>query len=398
MRISTHSIYQQSTGAILQQQSALAKTQQQIATGKRVVSAGDDPVAAVQLQSLARMQAQQEQYARNAGAAQDRLQLEEQALGDSTTVLQRIRELTLQANTATTTSTDRQYIATEVRARIGELRDIANRKDNNNDFLFAGFSAGVAPYAQDASGHVSYVGDSGQRSVLIDAAVAVADGDPGERVFGSVTAGNGLFTTSAAAANTGSGRIDTGTIVDRSAWSSDTYTLSFTDATHWQVVDSASHTVASGTFSSGSPVSFGGIEVTIEGAPAAGDSFQVKGATTTDMFTSLEQLATALEASGNSEAARARLGTALGGALQQLDQSLEHVSSLRSEVGARLVLISDLGATRDTRLADVAETISQLQDLDYASAVSKMNVQYVGLQAAQQAYVKIAGLSPFNYL
>lgn len=398
MRISTHSIYEQSVSAILQQQSALSKTQQQVATGKRVVSAGDDPVAAAQMAALTRLQAQQEQFGKNAVAAQDRLQLEEQALSDSTTLMQRIRELALQANSAGINSTDRQYVAAEVRSRIDQLRDIANRKDNNGDYLFSGFSAGVKAFSADASGHIAFGGDTGQRSVLIDFAVAVADGDSGARVFGGVQEGNGLFTTAAATTNTGSGVIDTGAIVNAAGWSSDTYTLGFTDATHWQVTDSASNTVASGSYSSGGTIAFQGIQVSISGTPATGDSFQVAPATTTDMFSLLEEFADVLEGGNYSEAARAQLNTALAGVLQQVDQSLDHLSSVRSVVGVRLALISDLASTRDARQADVAGSISQLQDLDYASAVTRMNQQYVGLQAAQQAYVKVAGLSLFNYL
>lgn len=398
MRISTANIYQQSVTAILQQQAALASTQQQVATGKRVISAGDDPVAAVQLQSLTRMQAQQDQYTKNANAAQGRLQIEEQALSDSTSVLQRVRELVLQANNATQTASDRQAIATELKARIDELQGIANRKDNGGDYLFAGFSAGQQPFARDATGKMVYAGDSGQRSVLIDSAVAVADGDPGSSVFGNVKGGNGLFTTAAAATNTGGGVIDTGTIVNKGAWVPGTYTLSFTTASTWQVTDASSNVVASGSYTSGSAIAFNGVQVSVTGTPAAGDSFTVATAGRVSTFDELDRIVAALSQGSDTDAAHAQLHTALGGALQQLDQSLAQISSVRSTVGTRLSLIDDVAATRDARQADVAGSISQLQDLDYATAISKMNQQYVGLQAAQQAYVKIAGLSLFNYL
>jgi flagellar hook-associated protein 3 FlgL len=55
-------------------------------------------------------------------------------------------------------------------------------------------------------------------------------------------------------------------------------------------------------------------------------------------------------------------------------------------------------STRDSRTTDIATSTSQLSDLDYASAVAKMNQQYVGLQAAQQSYAQISKLSLFNYL
>ena len=398
MRISTANIYQQSVTAILQQQAQLAATQQQVATGKRVISAGDDPVAAVQLQSLTRMQSQQDQYTKNANAAQGRLQIEEQALSDSTSVLQRIRELVLQANNATQTAPDRQAIATELKARVDELQGIANRKDNGGEYLFAGFSAGLQPFTRNASGSVAYMGDSGQRSVLIDSAVVVADGDPGSNVFTNVKQGNGVFTTAASAGNTGGGMIDVGTVQNRSAWVADTYTLRFTTASTWQVTDSGSNVVASGNYTSGAGITFNGVQVSVSGAPASGDTFTIGAAGRVSTFDALDQVVAALGTASDSDAAHAQLHTALGGALQQIDQSLAQISSVRSTVGTRLSLIDDVAATRDARQADVASSISQLQDLDYASAISKMNQQYVGLQAAQQAYVKIAGLSLFNYL
>jgi flagellar hook-associated protein 3 FlgL len=65
MRISTLGMYSAGINAVLGQQTALAKTQQQVASGKRVQSAADDPVAAVQLQQLDRLLTQQQQYSTN---------------------------------------------------------------------------------------------------------------------------------------------------------------------------------------------------------------------------------------------------------------------------------------------------------------------------------------------
>lgn len=398
MRISTLSINAQAVNGILNQQAALAKSQQQIASGKRIQSTADDPAAAVQLQELARLQSQYDQYGKNSVAATGRLQLEEQALSDSTNVLQRIRDLTLQANTATLTDSDRQSLVTEIRSRISELQGIANRKDDNGDFLFAGFAAATTPYARDASGTMVYGGDSGVRQVQIDAAVGVADSDPGSQVFAGIKAGNGLFTTGANAANTGSGSIDTGVIVQKSSWVPDQYTLSFTSASTWQVTDSSNTVVATGPFVSGNAISFRGVQVTVSGTPASGDRFSVNTAATTDVFSSLDNLVNSLGQGANSDAASAKLNTALGGAIQQLDQSLDHLSSVRSQVGARLSTIDDMTSTRDSRTTDIATSTSQLSDLDYASAVAKMNQQYVGLQAAQQSYAQISKLSLFNYL
>jgi flagellar hook-associated protein 3 FlgL len=44
------------------------------------------------------------------------------------------------------------------------------------------------------------------------------------------------------------------------------------------------------------------------------------------------------------------------------------------------------------------ETLSKLQDLDYAEAISKLNIQMLALQAAQQTFAKTQNMTLFNYL
>ncbi len=82
--------------------------------------------------------------------------------------------------------------------------------------------------------------------------------------------------TSAATANSGNASIDAGKVPNTAAWVRGDYTLSFTSATTWRVTDAASATVASGSYTSGTPISFNGMQVTLSGTPASGDSFQIK--------------------------------------------------------------------------------------------------------------------------
>ena len=398
MRISTSAMHDLAVTAMLRQQALLSKTQNQIATGKRVQTPADDPVAAAQLYELARAQSQVDQYGNNSTAVTGRLRLEEQALADSTTVLQRVRELLLQANTATLTASDRQSIATELRARIDELQAVANRKDSNGDYLFAGYSAATQPFARDSSGQMAYLGDAGVRQLQVDDSQFVADSDPGSAVFRDIRAGNGTFTTAAAATNTGSGVLDTGSVTDRTQWVSDTYTLSFPTPSAWQVTDSGGNVVAADNYVSGAAIAFRGVQVTVSGAPVAGDSFTLAPAGTQSVFTTLDGIVAALGNASSNDAARAQLATGLNASLQQVDQAMANLSAVRATVGARLSLLSDTDSARQNRSADLATTVSNLQDLDYASAVSTMSQQYVSLQAAQQSYATISKLSLFNSL
>jgi flagellar hook-associated protein 3 FlgL len=85
-------------------------------------------------------------------------------------------------------------------------------------------------------------------------------------------------------------------------------------------------------------------------------------------------------------------------ALTQIDQGLTRVGNLRSEVGARLSAIDSAASDRDALDDQLNVSVSDLRDIDYAEAISRMNQQLTGLQAAQAAYARIAQLSLFDYL
>jgi flagellar hook-associated protein 3 FlgL len=88
----------------------------------------------------------------------------------------------------------------------------------------------------------------------------------------------------------------------------------------------------------------------------------------------------------------------MGATLTQLDQALDHVSSVRSEVGSRLASLDETANSRDEQKVDLTKALSDIRDLDYAQAVTQLNLQLAGLQAAQSSYTKIAQLSLFDYL
>lgn len=398
LRISTAALHDLAIATMLRQQANLARTQNQIATGKRVLTPADDPVAAAQLYELSRTQSQLDQFGSNSTAARGRLQLEEQALADAGTVLQRTRELIVQANNATLSDSDRNSIATELQARVTELQAIANRRDSNDEYLFAGYATRTQPFTRNSAGRMVYGGDAGSRTQQVDTTQFVGDSDPGADIFMDVPEGNGLFTTGAAPANTGSGLVDTGGIVDRTQWVADQYTIAFTAADSWQVTDGGGNVVATGAYQGGGAIAFRGVQVSVSGVPAAGDSFTVQSAGTEDVFTTLDAAVTALRAGGSTDSLRAQLASALGGTLQQLDQAHERLLSVRAGVGARLAMLDDVDSARANQATDLATTVSGLQDLDYASAIARMNQQFVSLQAAQQSYASIAKLSLFNYL
>lgn len=81
--------------------------------------------------------------------------------------------------------------------------------------------------------------------------------------------------TSAASSNTGTGVVQAASVPNLGAWTAGNYTISFGAAGAYTVTDASGATVKTGTYTSGTPISFNGMSVTLTGTPATGDSFAV---------------------------------------------------------------------------------------------------------------------------
>jgi flagellar hook-associated protein 3 FlgL len=199
MRISSLQLFRQGINAILDQQSRLAQTQNQLSTGKRIVSPADDPTGAAQLVGLSETAQLVEQYQRNGEQARARLELEDDTLGAVGNSLQRARELAVGGLNDTNDAAQRTAIAQEVRQLLDELIGLANRKDGTGNYMFAGFQVTSVPFSDNGSGVFSYAGDSGQRQIQIASGRQVRDGDSGQAVFLDIPDTSGgtedLFTT-----------------------------------------------------------------------------------------------------------------------------------------------------------------------------------------------------------
>lgn len=402
MRISTSQLYQQSANAILDQQAKLAKTQQQVSSGMRITSPADDPVGAVQALDLNAVLAQTKLYQENAGAARDRLRLEEGTLTGVTDLLQRARELAVQGNNAPLSNSDRASLASELRERLNELVGLANTRDANGEYLFSGHQSRTAPFSRNASGAVTYGGDQGGRYLQIGPAVQVVVGDSGSEVFQAIRNGNGTFVT-AAGANSGSGVIDPGSV--SGTFVSDTYTIAFTqvlpsDPITYSVTGAVSGVVvpAGTAYTSGAAMTFNGVKTGVSGTPANGDTFTVSPSANQSIFTTLQNLINVLGTPAGSPASQANLNNGINRSLKDIDQSLDHILETRARIGARLNALDSQSDMNDAFALQLQETLSKVQDLDYAEAVTRMQQQLTGLQAAQQAFAKVEQLSLFNYL
>lgn len=403
MRISTSSFYEQNVNAMGLQQQNLFRVQQKLAAGTKFLTAGDDPVAAARALGVSETLAESSQYASSRDRAMLSLSREETALDSATSIMQNIKTLTVQAGNGTLSDADRASLATTIQSNLDQLVGIANSDDGNGQFLFAGYKSANAPFAAMAGGGVQYVGDQGQRMMQVDVARQMSTGDDGRSVFQSVQGGAG-YVTSSGVGNTGTGVFGSVGVLDATAanYGKD-FQISFVGGNYTVTTNDTPPVVAAtGAFVDGQPIAFGGVQISISGAPADGDTFNVTTAKNagTDIFASIGALVTALRTplAGGGAQAQAQLQNALSTANVKVTNAHDNVLTVLSSVGSRMNELESLNTSGATRDLNDKQYLSNVQDLDPASAISEFYQQQTSLQATQMTFAKLNSIALFNYL
>lgn len=442
MRIATSMIFDSGVNAINRQMSSLLHLQQQLASGRRILSPADDPVAAARALEVTQSKDILAQFATNQQNANSALGLAETQLTSMNGMFARIKELTVQAGNAALSQSDRQAIAFELRSRFDELLGLANAADGQGQYLFSGYMGDTKPFGGtvdflNAGNEITYQGDDGQRTLQVSATRMMEVSDSGNDVFRRIRNGNGYFVTDYAAANSGTGIIDAGAVTDPAKWNVASNSqnlevrfwvdtagvLGTVDATYYDLVDAstgnslftntASATGAAGTYThayqSNQPISFSGLDaaygggdfgvsVTINGTPASGDAFSLKASSSQSVFKTLANLIGALESNTALPANSAKYSNEIGFALRDFEQANDNILRVRSMIGSRMAELESLDSVNQDMALQYQQTLSNLQDLDYAKTISDLTRKQTDLQAAQQSFSRISQLSLFNYL
>ena len=300
--------------SILDKQEQLLRLQTQLSSGKKLTAPSDDPSSASRIIDLNEAISQITQYGENADYAKQRLNLEEATLNASTNILQRVRELSIQAaNTGVNDLQSELAIASEIKERLAELFDNANIRDENGDYVFSGFQSKTKAFTTDGTGNYFYNGDAGQLAVQIGADRQVASNDSGADVFQLMRTGNGDFAVDANSTNGGTARISTGSVVSPATYQAEDFSIVLDEVTPATIPSSFTYSVFNNTtgaptavlgpvaYNDGNVIAFNGIEVEISGDPVDGDVFTVQASRNQDIFTSLNNLVNSLQSPGTGD-------------------------------------------------------------------------------------------------
>jgi flagellar hook-associated protein 3 FlgL len=409
MRVSTLTIYSQSVSSVTRRQADFLETGQQLASGKRVVRPSDDPQAAAQALGVSQSKALVEQYDSGRIGVRNSLSQEDsvlQSVGDSIT---RARTLLLQAANGSLSDSDRASVASELKGVLENVLGLANSGDGNGRYLFGGYEDGSAPFVRDAAGVVQFVGTTQAREQRVDAARLMPMADSGAALF--LTSQSPGYVAEAGASNAGSVEFTGPNVIDTSATNyGNTFEITFADGVTPgsftysinDVTDPAApvNLVTDAAYTSGTPITFGGLSLKLDGAPVAGDTVKVGPGTdmNTDLFQTFSKAIAVLDTPADDPVSKAALSNTLSTVLREFDNSLDNVLIVGAAVGARLNELDTLDIVGESRTLSYSEALSGLIDLDYVKAVADYSLRQVGLEAAQKAFVDVSSLSLFKLL
>lgn len=427
MRISTSQIFDSGMLGLQRNQQGLFKLQNQLSTGRRVLTPEDDPVAAAQALVVTQSKDMVAQYKENQGNAKSQLGSLESHLSTLTDMLLAVHERAYSAKNTGYSDNERNFIAAELRDRLDELVSLANVTDSTGQYLFSGYQGSTKPFALNGSGAVAYYGDDGERKLQVAASRQLPVNVSGRELFMSIRSGNGTFATAVggkstggvpdvpSAINQGSGVIDIGSVTNPAAWTTaanahGSFRIEFSaGGTQYQIYNSANVAMlaAPASFVPGqaiplqkttAPAADFGAQVVIKGAPAAGDSFVVSPSADESVFQTLQNLITTIDTPVNPTYTQTELDNRLASGLANLGQVIESLGRVRADVGSRLKELDFLSENAIDLNLQYATTLSELQDLDYTKAISEFTQQQMQLEAAQKTFAQVSRLSLFDIL
>jgi flagellar hook-associated protein 3 FlgL len=502
MRISTQTFYQRNVDSMLGHQGKLSQQNIHLSTQKRVIHGSDDAVAISTIQRLKQDVSVGEQYIKNGNAAESANSLEDISLSQVTNILQRVRELTVKAGNETNSEDNRDVLATELEGLLDELVGVANTKDGNSQYIFSGYQVDTQPFQKNEFGTVDYHGDDGRQSYRVGPGVLVEGNDAGSTVFTKIAEGNGTFVSEGNLANTGSGVIDSASVIDKKA-SRDlvdqNYTISISEPTSGAdpeysvyglddtavtgnanvkiskvdindpnianvnpagvypaaksdvniefiatlnpgefevqingqsslpaIYDSNDTTAQKMTidgisievdgipnaadqysmtkyveptlYVEGQSIEFNGIKTAIKGNVENLDNFTLRQSGEKDIFSTIQDTIDLLRIPGEDGPAKAQRIMGLEMAHLQIDNAMSNVTKVHTSVGSRMRTIENQReSSLDFNLTN-QKTLSGLEDLDMAAAISQFQLQMSQLEVSQQTFMQLQSLSLFKML
>ncbi len=426
MKVSTKLFNEQQIRQFSSLNKDIQKLQDKISSGKNIVVASDDPVGSVNLSGYKTVKQQLDQYLKNVNSAQTRLSLVDTNLQNLSTIMIRANELLIQASSDVLGRSDREAIALEIDEMKEELLSLANQQDANGSFIFGGFKTKTQPFQKNIDGNIEYKGDAGTTSLSVSETMVVQTSVDGESLFQKIKGSSGvtvsMFTmlenisNSVRTASSAVHATKADTHAEFEITNSDFGTWSFDITGHGGTANISVELTGDDPADIIKAINNANIGITASQSSNNPKKIKLDSSQQGEIeiknleipyIKTAQKVPTSfitfdpLDASGNKVGHSQTMydnDQLTSAQLNNIADTQVHIANFRGEVGAKLNLLVRQNENLTARDIAIKKDLSDLQDADLAALVTDLKAQLTGLQASQQAFVKISDLNLFNYL
>ncbi len=403
MRVSNNFIYNQSLTDLSKSNERYLQTQRRISENTDIMTASDDPVGAAQVMRYEAVNLLLDQYSENAVMAKNSLEYEEVVLDGLTDIFNRTSTLLIQAENGAYGQDDLGAISEELQMLTLAAADLMNSTDSDGNHIFSGHESTRSAFELKPDGRYEFAGDEGRKKLQISDNVTVSGADSGKTVFEDVWTRNNYTYTSL----TGEGSVRT-EVADQAVF--DDFlkkNYSAIDATQnmfafttvagaqdtFSLANAKGEIVASGSYQSGQPIDLFGMRVTIEGV-AGGTGIVSFDKPERDNV--LNEMNRSIGVLLDPDSGFYEKRSALRDATVSLRNTMNSIDTARSEVGANLNTIAQVGSYGEMKSISNRVAQEEIAGLDIAEAASELAQEEAAISSSQKLFNRLSNLSLFD--
>ncbi|UPR33637.1 flagellar hook-associated protein FlgL [Vibrio cyclitrophicus] len=394
-RISSFHNYQSVQNDLRRQENKVHHNQAQLASGKKLQSPSDDPLATHYLQNIGQQSEQLKQYGDAIVLVRNRLEHQEVMISNSEDFADEAKRTVMEMVNGSLSPEDRLAKRREIQELASNFLHMSNSQDESGNYTFAGTKPKNQPFFRDNEGHVSYAGDDYQRKMRVASSFEMAMNDPGSKLFMEIDNPFGDYEPQYDLQPASALLLERAT--NESLQDESTYKITFVDMQNGKFayqLEKDGSTVSVEDFEPSKGIEYEGLSIQIKGQITKGDSITLEPRSSFSIFDTFQDAALLAESSVSDASATAKLQQVT----EEFHAAFIHLTKARTDVGARLNTLDIQEQQHEDFKLSLAKAKSNFEDLDYSKAIIEFNENSRALQASQQAFGKTKDLTLFNYI
>ncbi len=394
-RIASFHNYQSVQNDLRRQEGKIHHNQAQLASGKKLMQASDDPLATHYIQNIGQQAEQLRQFMDAIVLTRNRLEHHEVIIANAEQYADEAKRTVMETINGALSPEDRLAKRREMEELANNFLNLANVQDESGNYIFAGTKPKNQPFFRDRNDNVEYAGDDYQRKMKISNSMEMPINDPGSKLFMEIDNPFGDYEPDYALKGASELLLERATNYDAS--DDATYKVTFVDMPNdkygYQLERNGS-VVDADVFDPKKGIQYDGLTVHVKGQINKGDEITLTPKKTFSIFDTFKKTMeyTTGPVADLSNTAKLHQMT------EEFSKAFIHLNQARSDVGARLSTLDIQEQQHEDFNLTLAKSKSNFEDLDYADAVIEFNENTRALQASQQAFGKTKDLTLFNYI